>query len=670
MPHLCSTQCRSDCATTCSREPAPSFSGRNVTLSQFDGVSAFEISERDPTTQTFERISAMIHPPHLVSEQFEYRSGPSIHSETMLSAIFVTDADGRLLHACDSGLRQLRLPRANWKGALWYSGLADEFQSLKDDWNARDPACTRVITCKAFREESPVCRLLVLAFEKSSDSSGYMASLKVVFTSLVQTSHHASRGGGRYEVAVFSVPDQRITWARSDGKMELVSVVRNVSWNEWLERILPDEREAVFARLNRLIDGRCEMVSLKFRVTAGDGRIEFLDCRFYSVLRDVSGRAVIVKVDALVSFGVGKSSLELHQGNQLLDHVHESVVATDLNGIIHYWGKGAEKLYGWTREEAIGKAVTMIVPQCEVKDQHERMRKVISDGSWSGRFQQSCKDGSTFLASSHISLVKDDDGNPIGFVGIDNDTTEWFAQQRQVTEMQTSLASAQWLSIRGELLAGCCHELCQPVFAIQNIISAVRRLLDLTPDSERVKQLLAMCSEEVTRAAEISEKLRGYATRPQDKLDQCDPRKLLEDCSAIGRLHAELAGVDFEIQIPKEPCEILCDQIQLRHVIINLLRNAFDSLNECDLSIKRVLLRGEVSDSDFIISVIDNGVGIAEHAREKLFSPFFTTKRNGTGVGLAMCRSIVATHGGKLTLVRSATYAGAHFDVALPRITR
>jgi two-component system sensor kinase FixL len=583
-------------------------------------------------------------------------------AETLLSVVFVTDLEGRLLHACDSSLRQLRLSPAKWRNIPWHSNLGEHFGSIIDAWNSRDTSLRRFVFCNTSSQGKAEYRVVVLAFEKSADNANYIALMKVVAIPL----HPTATGSGHREVAVFSLPERRVAWLRFDGSGQHPESPSVGGWDEWFDRILPEEREEVKVRLNRLVVGDYDRASVKCRAKVGYDRIEFFDCQFQCVLRDVSGEGLIVRAEISVTYGAGKASLALHLGHHLLDHVQESVVATDLNGIIHYWGKGAEKLYGWTSEEALGKQVTMIVPECEVRNEHVRMQKVVATGSWSGRYRQARKDGSTFLASSHISLVRNDDGHPIGFVGIDNDISDWFTQQRKITEMQSSLASAQWLSIRGELLAGCCHELCQPVFAIQNIIGAVRRTLDMQGDPERVKALLAMCSEEVTRAAEISEKLRGYATRPQQTLERQDPRKLLVDCGAIGRLHAELAGVQFEIQADENPCEIECDEIQLRHVVINLLRNAFDSLSECDLSVKRVLLRGMVRDSKFVVSVIDNGIGVAEHAREKLFTPFFTTKRNGTGIGLAMCRSIVENHSGSLDLIYSAPYEGAHFEVALP----
>jgi PAS domain S-box-containing protein len=109
---------------------------------------------------------------------------------------------------------------------------------------------------------------------------------------------------------------------------------------------------------------------------------------------------------------------------QLLSSVRESVVATDLEGHVIYWGRGAEKLYGYNAKEVMGKPITFIVEPHEEEEEEERMRQVFETGSWSGEYMQQCKDGSKFWADTVISLVTDKNEQPSGFIGIDRDITE------------------------------------------------------------------------------------------------------------------------------------------------------------------------------------------------------------------------------------------------------
>lgn len=581
-------------------------------------------------------------------------------------ASFVVNIEGRLLDASEDSLVWLgRATSDSWKGRPWGSSIPNEARGLGKNWRGRDRQASRIVLCQS-RCDAVSGEVFVATFEKLADQSGYLANIILYSLALSPPLFERTKCGLRYEVAFFSVPEKSVVWVRQDSRGLPTCHARLDSWESWFERALPGDRRDLTDAMRRLITGNETLITRKFRAKSADGRNELLNCRFFAVLRDASGKAVLIKAVVRVTSGASKSSVSLHLGRHLLEHVQESVVATDLGGTIHFWGKGAERLYGWTADEVIGRNVSLVVDDSERQNEIDRLHEVIAKGFWRGRYRQIRKDGSSFMASTQIFIVKDDDDEPIGFVGIDNDISEWYELQRKTTEMQASLASAQWMTIRGELLAGCCHELCQPVFAIQNFLNAISRAIASDAEQEYVQKLLTMCSQEITRASEISAKLRDYASHPQLKKDPLQVSKLLEDCGSIGKIHAEMAGIDFSLEHLANDSQVLCDEVQLRHVLINLLRNSFDALNECELSIRRVILRSEVRDDTVVISVIDNGDGVPDHLSEAIFKPFFTTKKSGTGIGLPMCRSIVESHNGTLILAQCSQNAGATFETALP----
>ena len=581
-------------------------------------------------------------------------------------ASFVVDLDGRLLDASDSTVNSLGLGNpAEWRNRLWCSVLPSKANELTDKWHSRDPESTRFVLCN-LRSTGVTGDAIVAICEKLVEEDAYSVTVDCYSLALSPPLFDRTKSGLRFEAAFLSIPDQSVAWVRHDSQGTPITDAQVDSWESWISRALPEDRQVLENRLHQLVDGTKTLVTQKFRARSASGQLESMKSQFFAVLRDASGKAVLIKAVTRVTSGVSKGAVSLHLGRHLLEHVQESVVATDLNGTIHFWGKGAERLYGWRSDEVIGRSVSLIVSEPDHQAEYERMREVLSKGAWRGRYRQVRKDGSSFMASTQIFIVEDDEGQPIGFVGIDNDISEWFDQQRKITEMQSSLASAQWMTIRGELLAGCCHELCQPVFAIQNFINAISRSIASNEKEEYIQKLLTMCSQEITRASEISEKLRDYANQPQLKKTACKVSTLLNDCSSIGKIHAEMAGVDFFLEHRSYDAQILCDEIQLRHVIINLLRNAFDALSECDLSVRRVTLRSEIRGDNVVISVIDNGNGVPNHLSDTIFKPFFTTKKAGTGVGLPMCRSIVESHSGTLNLVQSIQGTGATFEAVLP----
>jgi len=581
-------------------------------------------------------------------------------------ASFVVDLEGRLLDASDSTVHSLGLGKpADWRNQLWCSALPSSSRELTDKWHARDPESPRVILCH-LRSTGVTGDALVAICEKLAEQEVYSVTVDCYSLALSPPLFDRTKSGLRFEAAFLSIPDQSVAWVRHDSQGTPITDARIDSWESWMSRALPDDRHSLENRLQQLVDGTKTLVTQKFRAQSATGQLESIKSQFFAVLRDASGKAVLIKAVTRVTSGASKGAVSLHLGRHLLEHVQESVVATDLNGTIHFWGRGAERLYGWRADEVIGRSVSLIVSEPDHPAEYERLRKVLSKGVWRGRYRQVRKDGSSFMASTQISIVEDDEGQPIGFVGIDNDISEWFDQQRKITEIQASLASAQWITIRGELLAGCCHELCQPVFAIQNFINAISRAIASNAEQDYVQKLLTMCSQEITRASEISANLREYAKHPQLKKYPCRVSKLLDDCNSIGRIHAELVGIEFKFEHLANDAQVLCDEIQLRHVLINLIRNAFDALSDCELTVRRVILRSEVRDDTVVISVIDNGNGVPEHLKDSIFKPFFTTKKSGTGVGLPMCRSITESHHGTLVLAKSQLNAGATFEATLP----
>ncbi|WP_182865362.1 PAS domain-containing sensor histidine kinase [Rhodopirellula sp. JC639] len=137
-----------------------------------------------------------------------------------------------------------------------------------------------------------------------------------------------------------------------------------------------------------------------------------------------------------------RSRTDAHYQSQLLDSVQESLIGTNLEGEVTYWGRGAEQLYGYSAEEVIGKSVTFIVQPDEEHVERERMRQVFETGSWKGVYQQRRKDGTIFWASTIISLVTDESGKPTGFIGIDIDITDQKRAREELDQLNLAIENA------------------------------------------------------------------------------------------------------------------------------------------------------------------------------------------------------------------------------------
>jgi PAS domain S-box-containing protein len=158
-----------------------------------------------------------------------------------------------------------------------------------------------------------------------------------------------------------------------------------------------------------------------------------------SAIRDEDGKLdVMIAIVADVTDQVVAERKAKFQAD-LLDVVRESIIGTDLEGLINYWGHGARRLYGYTADEALGKSIAIIVPSDEVASEAQRMEHALRHGSWSGRHTQRRKDGTRFWADTTLSLLVDEDGKPSGFIGIDRDITELKQRERDLTDLAERL---------------------------------------------------------------------------------------------------------------------------------------------------------------------------------------------------------------------------------------
>lgn len=187
----------------------------------------------------------------------------------------------------------------------------------------------------------------------------------------------------------------------------------------WQQLLHPEDKDIFFTHLNKLFAG--QDCVFEYRIFTKSGEVCWL--RNYSRPIAENGR-VIALIGACQDITRQKRyEEELRFQAQLLDSVRESVVATDLDGTVLYWGHGAEELYGYTPDEVLGRNITFIVDDEGSDEEESRMAMVIEEGTWRGSYIQRKKDGTHFWADTCISLVSDSDGNPIGYIGIDRDIT-------------------------------------------------------------------------------------------------------------------------------------------------------------------------------------------------------------------------------------------------------
>jgi two-component system sensor kinase FixL len=201
----------------------------------------------------------------------------------------------------------------------------------------------------------------------------------------------------------------------------------------------------------------------------------------------------------------------------------------------------------------------------------------------------------------------------------------------------------------GEMASTLAHELNQPLSAITNYIKGSRRMLSERTDetSTMIVEALDKSAEQALRAGQIIRRLRDFVSRGESERRVESIAKIAEEASALALVGAKDLGVRTQFQFSRGKDLVLADKVQVQQVLLNLIRNAIESMQDAQIRNLTVSAKNN-SEGMVTISVADTGSGLAPEIATRLFQPFVTTKREGMGVGLSICRTIVESHGGRI----------------------
>jgi PAS domain S-box-containing protein len=360
---------------------------------------------------------------------------------------------------------------------------------------------------------------------------------------------------------------------------------------------------------------------------------------------------------------------------QVLDNVNEAVVVTDLDGRILYWGRGAEKLYGYRAEEVAGQPYRNFAGGIEPLDEARFKQEVLRQGSWHGENVQRRRDGTTFWSDVHISVMRDSEQSPVGFIGIDHDITAQKQAEAERERLRDRTAEAQKLESLGRLAGGIAHDFNNLLTVILGYAEQCREQL---AEGDPGRGDLDQITSAGVRAAGLTRQLLAFARK-----QVIVPRVLDVNRAVSGTLDMLRRLIGENVALAWEPAEglwpVLLDPGQLDQLLTNLCLNARDAIvgsgkitiateNATVSESGRPAKDGGAPGDYVILSVSDTGVGIDAQTMAHIFEPFFTTKQigKGTGLGLATVHGIVKQNQGWIA-VRSEPWQGATFRIHLPR---
>jgi C4-dicarboxylate-specific signal transduction histidine kinase len=261
----------------------------------------------------------------------------------------------------------------------------------------------------------------------------------------------------------------------------------------------------------------------------------------------------------------------------------------------------------------------------------------------------------------------DERGKPIGVLETNNDITERKRSEESLHKAQTELAHVTRVATLGEMTASIAHEVNQPLGAVVNNASAcLRWLAGQAPNLEEARKSARLIITDGHRASEIIGRIRAFVKKAPPRKDHLDINETILEVIALARSEAQQSRVSLQTQLSKEVPLVLGDRIQLQQVILNLIINAIEAMSGVGDGPRELQVGSAKDDSQgVLVAVRDSGPGLDPESLDQLFTAFYTTKPQGMGMGLAISRSIIEAHGGRLW-ANANQHRGATFQFTLP----
>lgn len=352
----------------------------------------------------------------------------------------------------------------------------------------------------------------------------------------------------------------------------------------------------------------------------------------------------------------------------MLDQAQDAIFACDLERRITYWNRAAERIYGWTAQEALGQDLFALLFAEAAQQAEEAEEATIAHGEWAGERRLTTRDGRTIDVASRWTLMRDERAQPRSILVIDTDITD-------KKRIEAQFLRAQRMESLGTLAGGIAHDLNN---VLAPILMAIEMLRLKVPD-ESSQHWLAILQQSAQRGQQMVKQLLSFARGAEGRPIPLQLRYVMKDFVKIVR-ETFPKSISVEAEIAGDLWMVSADATQIHQVLMNLAVNARDAMPAggtlrvraenvlIDESYARMSL--EAKPGRFVrLTVADTGVGMTSEVMERIFEPFYTTKEpgKGTGLGLSTALAIVKSHGGFIT-VQSEPQRGARFEVYLPAL--
>ncbi len=356
----------------------------------------------------------------------------------------------------------------------------------------------------------------------------------------------------------------------------------------------------------------------------------------------------------------------------LADTATDAIISVDCEGKIIYVNDSVGKLLGVEAQSLLGCPLLSIIPiefQLSHQLAFERFQKTHQRTiNWSGvEAYVYDSSGSKIPVEISFASVQDKQGR-YSFTGYVRDIRERKAAEEFMRRRIDDLAHVHRLNTVGELAGGLAHELNQPLSAICLNADLARQMVELNGVSvPTISDTLAEIAMQAERAASIIRSLRNMVRKSEPNRAPVDINQVIKSAVSMSSHYANHGKAEVNLSLVPSLPAVYADRTQLEQVILNLIYNALDAMPSVQIEGRRYWIRSafETETSNLLINVADSGQGVTDNDYERVFEQFYTTKVHGMGLGLAICRRIVQSHGGGLTAGPNHP-RGTVFTISLP----
>src|SRR5579871_271903 len=443
--------------------------------------------------------------------------------------------------------------------------------------------------------------------------------------------------------------------------------------DEWqgrdpFELIHQEDRENVRRTLAAILPQAGSFTGLEFRARHADGSWRWVESNARNLLSDPDVSGVVVNYRDITAHKQFEE--HLRERAELLDLAHDAILSLRLDGTIEFWNRGAEELYGWTREEALGRISHRLLQTKFSEPLEEVQRKLLTSGGWQGELEHVSKAGTRLIVASRWAVRRDTAGQPNGFLEIIRDITE----RRR---MEDQMRHTQKLESIGVLAGGVAHDFNN---LLTGVMGNASLMLESMAPKDLNRDLLVNVLEGAEKAANLTRQLLAYAGKGRYLVEPVNLSALIEELAGLLRTtlpkHVQLR-LDLDRGLPL----IQADSAQMQQVLMNLVINGAEAIPEAtdgtvlvttksqsidDNYIRQILASEQIRPGEYIaVEVHDSGVGMTPEVQARIFDPFFTTKFTGRGLGLSAVLGIIRGHRGAIKIY-STPGKGTTFKLLFP----